>query len=187
VLPLQVRLATCRKKPVRTAAWVKAHIAAANRLLAPHGVRLEAQQESFQPDRCRLISRRHRDALARHAMTDRVTVLVVERVQDLALPSYNLMGVHWRYRGADARLAGRRWILLTARARPPVLAHALCHFFGLRHDPAGGNLMTPGPSDPIWRGRGPKPAPYAPLLTKDQGVRLRAAASQWLRTRGPRR
>jgi hypothetical protein len=83
------------------------------------------------------------------------------------------MGVHWR--------AGtRRWVFLTARARPPVLAHELGHFFGLPHDPAGGNLMTPGPSSPRWRSATP-PRPFAPLLTPAQVRRLRAGVAAWRR------
>jgi len=175
-LPLLVRLARCDRKPVKPEAWVKAHVEAANRILEPHGVSLTATVEAFTPARCELTSRAHRDALARHAAPGKVVVLVVQRAQDLDLPSYNLMGVHWRYGGGDPSLAGRRWIILTARARPPVLAHELCHYLGLRHDRAGGNLMAPGPSDPIWRGKGKKPAPWAPRLTKSQARRIRAAA-----------
>lgn len=175
-LPLLVRLARCGGKPVKPEAWVKAHVAAANRILEPHGVSLVATVEPFTPERCELTSRAQRDALAPHAAPGKLVVLVVKRAQDLDLPSYNLMGVHWRYGGDDASLEGRRWIILTARARPPVLAHELCHYLGLRHDRAGGNLMAPGPSDPIWRGKGKKPAPWAPRLTASQARRVRAAA-----------
>jgi len=180
-LPLQVRVARCGGKPVRREAWVKEHLEAARRVLAPQGIRLAATRDSFRPARCVLLDRAQRHALAEHVDPARVTVLVVERARDLELTSYDLMGVHWRYRGDDSRYQGRRWVILTARARPPVLAHELAHYLGLPHDPAGGNLMTPGPSAPIWRGSGAKPKPFAPLLTDAQGERLRAAVRRLLK------
>jgi hypothetical protein len=180
-VPLRVRVATCRKRPVRARAWVKAHLDAAGKVLAPHGVRLKPRIEPFTPSKCVLLGRSDRDALAVDAVADQVTVLVVGRVQDLDLPSYNLMGVHWRYGGSDAAHQKKRWVFLTSRARPPVLAHELCHFFGLRHDPAGGNLMAPGPSAPVWRSKGPKPRRFKPLLTARQARRLRRGIRNWLR------
>ena len=175
-LPLQVRVARCDGKPVKPDSWVAAHVKAANRILEPHaGVVLTATVERFEPDRCELLTRAHRDALASHASPGAVTVLVVRRARDVDLPSYNLMGVHWRYGGKEAAHQGRRWIILTARARPPVLAHELCHYLGLRHDPAGGNLMAPGPSDPSWRHPETRPAPWKPTLTRSQARRVRAA------------
>lgn len=186
-IPLLIRVAVCGGKPVRSAAWVKQHLSAAAAVLAPHGVRIAARQEPFTPERCALLTRTHRHALAAHAQDDRVTVLVVQRARDLDVPSYDLMGVHWRYKGPDAALAGRRWILLTARARPPVLAHELCHYFGLPHDPAGGNLMTPGPSAPIWKDPArPKPSPFSPVLTGAQARRLRRELQRWSAARAAR-
>ena len=136
------------------------------------------------PARCELLTRAHRHAMAIHARTDQVTVLVMKRVRDVDVLDYDLMGVHWRYRGKEAKLAGRRWVFLTARARPPVLAHELCHFLGLPHDPGGGNLMTPGPSAPIWKDAARvKPRPFAPILTRRQARRLRRNLRRWLKAR----
>lgn len=170
---------------MRAKQWVEQHLKAANKILAPHGVRLRGRQEEFTPLRCDLLTRAHRHAMARHLTPHlpkgpEVTVLVLRKVRDLDVPDYNLMGVHWRYRGGDKRFRGRRYILLTARARPPVLAHELCHFFGLRHDPAGGNLMTPGPSSPLWKGKGKKPAPFAAVLTTKQARRLKRGIKRFL-------
>ena len=173
-LPLRVRVARCGGRAVRPVRWVREHLAAAALVLRPHAIRLQPRLESFEPASCEARDRAARHALAKHVPADGVTVLVVQRVRDLDVPDYDLMGVHWRYRGGDDALASRRYILLTARATPPVLAHELCHYFGLPHDPAGGNLMTPGPSAPIWRdAQATKPKPFAPVLTAAQARRLR--------------
>jgi hypothetical protein len=179
-ISLRIRVAECadaagKRAPVRPAAWVDEHLAAVRSLLAPHGIDVTARSEPFRPARCEALSREDRDAFATHVASDgEVTVLVVPRVRDLDVPSYDLRGVHWR-------AGSRRWVFLTARARPPVLAHEIGHFFGLPHDPGGGNLMTPGPSSPAWRGKRP-PRPFAPLFTPDQARRLRAGIAAFTST-----
>lgn len=178
-IPLRVRVARCGGKRVRTTSWVASHLEATRRLFGRHGIALQVEEQSFDSERCVLLDAAQRHALAPHVEMDgKVTVLVVQRVRDLAVKSYDLMGVHWRYRGKDPRLRGRRWVLLTARARPPVLAHELAHYLGLRHDRAGGNLMTPGPSDPSWRSRKP-PRPFKARFSTEQVRRLRRAVKRF--------
>jgi hypothetical protein len=180
LIKLRVRVAHCPTTPggalqaARPVDWVSEHVNAAREVLAPHGIAVIAVTEPFTPSRCQLLTRVDRSALASQVKMDgTVTVLVVPRVRDLDVPSYDLKGVHWK-------AAGRRWIYLTASAKPPVLAHELAHYFGLPHDPAGGNLMTPGPSSPAWNSKHP-PAPFAPILTGPQVQRLRAAIGNQLR------
>jgi hypothetical protein len=181
-LPVRILTAWCDGKPARSRAWIQSHVKAANRILSRHRVRLRPMLARFDPDSCEVLDRATRHAMARHAKGRQPVVLVVRRVRDVDVPSYDLMGVHWRYRGGDDELRGRRWVFLTARAEPPVLAHELCHFFGLPHDPAGGNLMTPGPSDPAWsRPEGERPQPFKPRLTKRQARRLRRAIRRHLK------
>ena len=180
LIKLRVRIAQCpatlggAPQATRSIAWVNLHVNAARDLLAPRDITLTSVAEPFTPSRCELLTRSDRDALAREVNMDgAVTVLVVPRVRDLAVLTYDLKGVHWK-------AGGRRWIYLTASANPPVLAHELAHYFGLPHDPSGGNLMTPGPSSPAWKSKHP-PAPFAPILTGPQIQRLRAGIESHLR------
>jgi hypothetical protein len=178
-IPLVVRVARCQGKLVRDTSWVNAHLLAASKLFGEQRVQLAPSITTFRPSGCSLLERTERHSLARFAEDGVVNVLVVERVRDLDLPSYDLMGVHWRGPKAGA-YAGRRWIYLTARARPPVLAHELGHFFGLTHDRKGGNLMTPGPSAPIWRDRGKRrPKAFQPRFSPAQGRALRRGVADW--------
>jgi hypothetical protein len=172
-LSLRIRVARCDGAPVRSRAWLDGHLAAARAIYKPHGIELAARFDTFAPQRCELLHRAHRDRYARFVDSDEITVLVTRRVRDLDVEDYNLMGVHWRCPASRCRPA-RRWVLLTGRARPPVLAHELAHYLGLRHDPRGGNLMTPGPSDPAWK-KPPdqRPRPFASRFSPEQARRLR--------------
>jgi len=180
-VPLQFYVARCssERAPVKPDEWVQLHVAAAQSVLETQGIALSATLTSFSPARCDLLTRAHRDEVAPDVSNrNAVNIMVMNRIRDLDVPDYDLMGVHWRYCGPTDALKKRRWIFLTARAQPPVLAHELCHFFGLPHDPAGGNLMTPGPSSAAWRSKSP-PAPFAPTLTKKQASKLRFGIEAW--------
>lgn len=174
---LRFLIARCAGVPVRPEGWVDEHVSAAQSVFASHGVVLEHTLGAFAPSPCEILTRVDRNRMSRYAgSVNAVDVLVVPRVRDLDVPSYDLMGVHWRAEGRAGR--GRRWVFLTARATPPVLAHELGHFFGLPHDPKGGNLMTPGPSSPAWRSPHP-PKPFAPVLTEEQVERVRQGVVDW--------
>jgi hypothetical protein len=188
VIELHVRVALCpiagadggAPAPAVTDAWLDQHLAAANALLGAHDIQLRATRDLFTPARCEALTAAERDGFAPDVEPyARVTVLVVPRVRDLDVPTYDLKGVHWR-------AAGKRWLFLTARARPPTLAHELGHYFGLPHDPSGGNLMTPGPSSPLWRSAAP-PRPFAARLTPAQVRKLRAGIARHLRAERRRR
>ncbi len=180
-VPVFAQIATCPRtnQPERSQAWLQAHVEAANLVFKPHRILLLVSFDAFEFPRCDLTNRADRNAVAAYVRHEKVVpVVVVNKVRDLEVPTYNLMGVHWRYGGKRPGLAGRRWIFLTARAEPPVLAHELCHFFGLPHDREGGNLMTPGPSSSAWRSATP-PRPFAPVLTQPQANALRAGIRLW--------
>lgn len=169
-LDLQLRVAICDGRPIVSDQWVSQHVKRAQQIYRRHQIELRAKIDHFTPSRCIALTRADRHSFYRHApASKRVTVLIVARVRDLDVESYNLMGVHWRH---DA--SKRRWIFLTARAKPPVLAHELGHYLGLRHDRRGGNLMTPGPSDPAWRGKH-KPKPFVERFSDEQVRALQRA------------
>lgn len=175
-VPLRVLVAQCDGNPVQPNAWVQDHVEAAQAVFAKHAITLTYETASILPVRCELLTRADRNEMSVHVVSRReVNVLVVARVRDLDVPSYDLKGVHWRAEGEDR---AKHWVFLTARATPPVLAHELCHFFGLAHDPAGGNLMTPGPSSPAWGSPHP-PKPFEPVLTNAQVHRLRRGVAAW--------
>ncbi|MDJ0764497.1 MAG: hypothetical protein QNJ97_16085 [Myxococcota bacterium] len=182
-LPVHLRVARCGGQPVRPGSWVEAHVAAVQKIFSSYGIALVVFVDEFEPEKCELTTRTERHELARFVHPEEVVILVVKRVVDLDVPSHNLMGVNWRYRGKNEQLTGRRWIYLTARAKPPVLAHELGHFFGLKHDLAGGNLMTPGPTDPSRRGTGRQLAPFKPVLSHWQVKKLRRGIFKYLEGR----
>ncbi len=187
-LPVDLAVARCDggTKPVKPAAWVEAQVRSANAIFSPHGVVLVQRPRSFSPGRCDLVTRAHRHKMAHHVPARGATVLLLRKIRDIDVPSYDLMGVHWRYKGKARRLRGRRWVMITTRAIRPIMAHELCHYLGLRHDPAGGNLMTPGPSSPLWkRKEGKRPKPFKAVLTGEQGKKLYRAVRRFLK-RGKR-
>lgn len=177
-ISIRIRIAQCGPASVTSQAvtlkWAKTHVDAANQLFAPLAIQLDATYEFYAAQRCDAITATDRDTYAKDVAPKGITVLVVSRVQDIDVPDYDLMGVHWRYRGAQSDLKGRRWVFLTTRATPGVLAHELGHYFGLPHDPRGGNIMTPGPSSPAWKLSPEKrPKPYQPHFSAAQAHKLR--------------
>jgi hypothetical protein len=170
---LHIRVALCpdgstSRVPARGSPWIDETLTGVRAILRPAGVAVTADSDVFTPPRCQVVTRDERDEFASQVVASDggVTILVVPSVRDLRVPSYQLRGVHWR-------AGGRDWIFLTERGHAPALTHEIGHYFRLPHDPAGGNLMTPGPSSPAWQSAHP-PRPFAPLLVPAQVRRLRA-------------
>ena len=148
--------------------WVDEHVTAARALLAPHGIAVTAITEPFTPSRCQLLTRADRDALAADVNMD--------GDGDGAGGAPRARSGRAELRPEGRALEGRA---AAAGSSSPPMPGRRCwptswaHYFGLPHDPAGGNLMTPGPSSPAWKSPHP-PAPFAPVLTPMQVERLRA-------------
>lgn len=154
--------------------WQKAHLKALKEIFQKHKIKIDVAYQKYHPKRCELTTRAHRHAMAEHIIMDgRLSVLLVPRVQDVDVPSYNLMGVHWRYKGKKPLFKKKRYVLLSARAKPPVLAHEICHYLGLPHYSEIPNLMMAGPSDPRWK-KNKRPKGFSSSLTPKQVKRLKA-------------
>lgn len=131
--------------PVVDAAWLGAQVTHANTVFADVGVGFEVTAvSSAGPDVRRVLTREDRDRLGRASHDARfVDVWVVGQLANVDDPG-DIRGVHWRDRAARAH----RWIILSAIAPVPVLAHELGHYFGVPHSAAAGSLMNKSGNDP---------------------------------------
>jgi hypothetical protein len=126
------------KAAVATDAWIADQLAAAEKLFAPIGVHFRwTQRKPLAPEHARLESRRDRDALEALLETGVINVFVVASLRDVDDPSLYRMGVCWR-RGNE----GKPYLVVSAVARPTVLAHELGHFFGNPHSKTPNNVMS---------------------------------------------
>lgn len=179
-IPLFIRIGQCEEGFALPRATLDRMVQLANQLYKPYGICFAGTVDTI-PTRCELVTRQQRDDLYSFVNPVGITVLVVKRIQDLDLPSYDLKGVHWRVKYTPKHrnvVRHFRWIYLTARAESYVLAHELGHYFGLAHDPRGGNLMTPGPSSPLWNDPTRNIQPFEPKLTDEQARKIRRFLKQ---------
>lgn len=147
---LAVHVAEPGGAPVRDDAWIDAQIAAAEALfgaLAPGvGVHFRWTERRRGPvAQEALETRADRDALG-DAIADApgeprlIHVFVVASLRDVDEPpgvNRPRMGVCWTH-----TVTRRRYIALSAIAKPSVLAHELGHFFGNAHTTEQDNLMS---------------------------------------------
>lgn len=149
---LAVHVITLEGEPVVGVAWLRAQVAAANRLFAAIGVAFEVVRvEAEDGARADVVTRLDRDHLGR-ADFDRgvVHVYVVRSLADVDVPGEVIRGVHWRDRSGG----GRRWIILSSIAEAQVLPHELGHFFGLPHSRYRESIMNKRPrASPPWPAR----------------------------------
>jgi hypothetical protein len=144
VFGLAVTVAEVDKKPVQTEEWIAAQVAAAEGLFGPIGVHVRwALAKPMEARFAVMDSRADRDALDSELEGRLINVLVVGRLRDVDDPSRDRMGVCWQNR----RDPHKRYIVLSATARPTVLAHELGHFFGNPHSTVVDNVMSYSRSD----------------------------------------
>ncbi len=126
------------KKPVQPDAWVEAQLTAAERLFGPIGVHFRwTHRKALATEHTRLETRRDRDVLEGQLEPGVVNVFIVASLRDVDDPALTRMGVCWR-RGNE----GKPYLVVSAVARPTVLAHELGHFFGNAHSPVPDNIMS---------------------------------------------
>jgi len=136
------------RAPAQTDAWVDAQIAEANRLFAPAGVAFRwTTTRTASEHAVHVETRADRDAIgdgpgALDAGV--VNVTIAGSLRDVDEPGRMRMGVCWQ-RSDDA---SRRYVILSASAKPMVLAHELGHFFGNGHTQVPNNLMSYVHPDP---------------------------------------
>lgn len=119
-------------------AWIQGQIDEANRLFGPLGTRFRAVREKPLAARhATLRTREDRDALTPLTELGMIDVFLVSELEDVDEPGRRRMGVCWTGKG------GKRFIVVSRRARPLVLAHELGHFFGNRqHSDVVNNVMS---------------------------------------------
>jgi hypothetical protein len=123
--------------PVRSEAWVEEQIAAAERLFGPIGVHFRWTIRTRLPDKhLAMETRADRDGLADLLEPSAINVMIVQSLRDVDDPSLYRMGVCWRRRD------GKPYLIVSASARPTVLAHELGHFFGNPHSTTPNNVMS---------------------------------------------
>jgi hypothetical protein len=126
------------KRAVQPDAWLEAQLASAEKLFGPIGVHFRwTLKKPLAPEHTHLETRHDRDVLAEQLEPGVINVFIVASLRDVDDPSLMRMGVCWR-RGND----GKPYLVVSATARPTVLAHELGHFFGNPHSPTPNNVMS---------------------------------------------
>lgn len=126
------------KLPVQPDAWLDAQLASAEKLFGPIGVHFRwTLRKALAPEHAHLETRHDRDVLEKQLEAGVINVFIVASLRDVDDPSLMRMGVCWR-RGNE----GKPYLVVSATARPTVLAHELGHFFGNPHSATPNNVMS---------------------------------------------
>jgi hypothetical protein len=132
---LAIAVAEEDRAEVQPEAWIFDQIASAQKLFAKVGIHFRWTIKK-PLKRTRLETRADRDALASELEPSVINVFVVASLRDVDDPDRFRMGVCWR------RGDGKPYIIVSATARPTVLAHELGHFFGNGHSTVPNNVMS---------------------------------------------
>ena len=141
-LPLAITVAELDDEAVVSDRWVASQIAIANRLFGSVGVSFrEVERHAMGEAHARMEDRRDRHRLGSLLHRQRIDIFVVESLRDVDDPSRMRQGVHWRPRG-EPYPEGAHFVIISSIAGRSVLAHELGHYFGNRHSPTPGNIMS---------------------------------------------
>jgi hypothetical protein len=145
--PLAVRIAVAvdGDTAVVDDAWIATELSEANRLLGPHGIRVQAiERRALGASFVALETAEDRDRLASGVGRGAIDVFVVRSLRDVDDPRRMILGVRWRLR----RDTDKDYVILSSIASPTTLAHELGHYLGLGHSPVVDNVMSYRRSDP---------------------------------------
>jgi hypothetical protein len=168
-MPLRIVVAHVDGKATVDEPWIAQQVAEAQRLLKPHGVRVEPWSRATLPAKhARLETADDRDALHQFVAPKVINVFVVASLRDIDDSSRMRMGVRWRLR-RDLR---KDYVIVSSRAIPTVLCHELGHYFGNGHSGVVNNIMSYRRDDPD-----------KVAFDSRQGTRMRSVARRLLRTK----
>jgi hypothetical protein len=166
VLPLSIAIARAPDgAPVTTPCRVLDRVSEAQRLMAPHQVRVGIAELREVEGHHALETAKDRDALADLMKPGVINVFVVSSLRDVDDPSRFRMGVRWR-KLSDLR---KDYVIVTASAAPTTLAHELGHALGNGHSSVVDNVMSYKREDPAKI-----------HFDAGQGAKMRAVARQLL-------
>lgn len=138
-LPIAARVAGKGSSRVVSSAFLAIHLAEANRVFAPYGVRFYVTGDADLDPRFRALeTKADRDALGDELTAGAINVFYVHSLRDVDDPSLLRMGVCWR------RLSNlkQKYVIVAESARDATTAHELGHYLGLPHAYVVNNLMS---------------------------------------------
>jgi hypothetical protein len=139
-IPVVFHVAQRDGQAVAPPSFIAEQLAAANAIYGPLGVELvELERVPLAVKHADLVTRVHRDALARYVRRGAIHCFVVAKLMDVDEPGRERRGVHWRPR----HMPQRSFLIVSQISGRNVLAHELGHMFGNReHSDVPGNLMS---------------------------------------------
>jgi hypothetical protein len=145
-LAVQLHVTEVDDRPIATAGWLAAELAAANRHFAPLSIGFGVVGVDALPaSGDHIAGREDRDAIGRGRLVGAVLhVFIVGQLDDIDEPGSVIRGVTWHLPD-DAR----KYVLVSTAAPERTLAHELGHVFGLPHSTYAISIMNKTPrADP---------------------------------------
>lgn len=125
--------------PIADEVWLTERVEWAERIFEPAGVSFEVSQtDTLGGEHLRVESRSDRHVFGGMLEDGVINVFVVASLADVDVAGRHISGVHWRSRTHP----GTHYVILSRVCAATVLAHELGHFYGNRHSPTPGNIMS---------------------------------------------
>lgn len=138
-VPIRFVVAEDGGTPVADEAWLAERVQWAERIFEPAGVSFRATRtDSLGSEHLHIVSRGDRHVFGGMLEPGFINVFVVASLADVDIAGRHISGVHWRSRTHR----GTHYVILSRVCGRTVLAHELGHFYGNRHSPTPGNIMS---------------------------------------------